>query len=70
MYVPLQSISYAENSDPESSFEHERFVNTYSRKRSVLLDQFELSVEEDGAEPTEYERRRQRNIEEREKLFR
>jgi hypothetical protein len=64
----LQLISYAENSG--CSFEDETFVNTYSRKCSVSLEQFKLPVEEDGAELTEYERRRQRNIEEREKLFR
>jgi len=66
----LQLISYAENSDSELSFEHKVFVKTYSRRDSVSLDKFELSVEEDGAELTEYERTRQRNIEEREKLFR
>jgi len=63
-------ISYAENSDSELSFERKVFVKAYSRRDSVSLDKFELSVEEDGAELTEYERTRQRNIEEREKLFR
>jgi hypothetical protein len=66
----LQLISYAENSDSELSFERKVFVKAYSRRDSVSLDKFELSVEEDGAELTEYERTRQRNIEEREKLFR
>jgi hypothetical protein len=66
----LQLISYAEKSFSEFSFEREVFVKAYRRRDSVSLDKFELSVEEDGAELTEYERRRQRNIEEREKLFR
>jgi hypothetical protein len=68
----LQLISYAENSDPEFSFEREVFVKAYSRRDSVSLNKlkFELSVEKDGAELTEYERRRQKNIEEREKLLR
>jgi hypothetical protein len=66
----LQLISYDENSGRRSSFEDETFVKTYTRKCSVSLEQLKLSVEEDGAELTEYERKRQRNIEEREKLFR
>ena len=66
----MQHISYAESSGSESTVEREVFVKAYRRRDSVLLDQFELSVEEDGAEPTEYEYRRQKNIEEREKLFR
>jgi hypothetical protein len=45
-------------------------VNTDSYRNSVSLDESDLSVEEDGAVLTEYEIRRQRNIEEREKLFR
>jgi hypothetical protein len=63
-------MSYIENSGSESSIEHEVFVNPDSRRDSVSLDQFELCVEEDGADLTEYELRRRRNIEEREKLFR
>lgn len=66
----MQLFSYAENSDSEFSFEREVFVKAYSRRDSVALDKFELPVKEDGAELTDYERRRQRNIEEREKLFR
>jgi len=63
-------MSYTENSDSEFSFEREVFVKAYNRRDAVSLDKFKLSVKEDGAELTEYERRRQRNIEEREKLFR
>ena len=66
----FQLFSYAENSDSEFSFEREVFVKTYSRRDSVSRGKFELPVKEDGAELTEYERRRQRNIEERERLFR
>ena len=66
----LQLMSYTENSDSEFSFEREVFVKAYNRRDAVSLDKFKLSVKEDGAELTEYERRRQRNIEEREKLFR
>jgi hypothetical protein len=63
-------MSYTKNSGSESSIEHEVSVNPDSRRGSVSLDEFELSVEEDEVELTEYERKRQRNIEEREKLFR
>lgn len=66
----LQLMSYTKNSGSESSIEHEVSVNPDSRRGSVSLDEFELSVEEDEVELTEYERKRQRNIEEREKLFR
>ena len=66
----MQLISYTENSDSEFNFEREVVVKAYSKRNSVPLHKFELSVEEDGAELTEYERRRQRNIEEREKLLR
>lgn len=66
----LQPISYAENSDSPFSFEREVFVKAYSRRDAVSLDKFKLSLKEDGTELTEYERSRQRNIEEREKLFR
>ena len=69
-YFFFQLFSYAENSDSEFSFEREVFVKTYSRRDSVSRGKFELPVKEDGAELTEYERRRQRNIEERERLFR
>lgn len=66
----MQLISYAENNDSEFRFEREVVVKAHSRRDPVSLDKFELSVEEDGTELTEYERRRQRNIEEREKFFR
>jgi hypothetical protein len=49
---------------------HEAFVNINNRNDSVSDDEYALSVEEDGAEPTEYELERQRNIEERKRLFR
>jgi hypothetical protein len=70
-----QIISYAESRGSDSSpvkskpIEHEASVNINNRDDSMSVDKFALSVEEDGAEPTEYELERQRNIEERKRLF-
>lgn len=71
-----QIISDSEISDSDSNLEkfkpieHESFVNNNTRNDSVSVDKFALPVEDCGAELTEYELERQRNIEERERLFR
>jgi hypothetical protein len=66
----LQLISYEEKSDSEFNFEHEVFVRAKSRRLLRSPDQFEPSAKEDRVELTDYERRRQRNVEDHEKLFR
>jgi hypothetical protein len=74
-YLFSQIISYAEGCGSDSSpmktehVEHEEFVNINNRNDAKCVDKFALSVEEDEAEPTEYELERQRNIEERKKLL-
>jgi hypothetical protein len=65
----LQIVSYTESCGSESIFECETFVNINNACRPRSDDEFELSIEDDEAVPSRYEYERQRNIEERNRLF-
>jgi hypothetical protein len=65
-----QIFYYTESCGSDSSFENEAFVRINNEDNPRSADGIASSVEEDGAELSKYESERQRNIEERNRLFR